>query len=135
MSSKPWRFMFAIVILVAVAALLWWSHYKATERGYLEGLLNSRMAEVSYVAYSLKLLDEGDVDRHRALLEWELTSSTQDAARMVGTGARLHAVALPNFADGLRRARSYAVAHGIKDVVRDIDLVLASLPPPSRSGT
>jgi len=123
------------IAMAAGAVLLgglagWRGHRSALDDAFRDGLLLGRVAEIAAVVNHLELVERGDEDKLRRLLEHELTYALDQAADLTREGGRLEGIGVPYLAEGLNRAAAYVDARGLSpSLTRDVAAIRAGFEP------
>ena len=108
------------------SAFGWWIHERRAER---DERLIAAVHEVEVAGLCANVLGATEAGRSataQKLLEMRMISAVNHAADRV-TNASVPSLAIPDLVEGLKRARRYAVAKGMAQVVWECDRVLEFL--------
>jgi ABC-type transporter Mla subunit MlaD len=108
-----------IVVVGAAAAYLGYSglryHQSTVDESLREARLIRDIDRVSMIGNVLGLLEDGDEEKARELLEFYLRSTLNQVDRAGDDVSRVVSTAVPNLRVGVGRAREYAERHGMSD--------------------
>lgn len=114
---------------VILSGIAWW-HRSRTQAAYGDAALLGDIATIDVCGTALRLLDRGEEDKAKLLLQLRINSSLKNSQYLIGMGATVPPnLAIPNLRESLNRLAQYARDKKDDDMAAQIGRLLASLQP------